>query len=176
MKFSLFFKSLIIPFLMFSLMGGLCDTSEEDSEICKSFKTSKKDVKRLNENSVKQVEVVGEVAKAECSARFLVKFGWEDPIKFTSSNVKSPLDEDFAGLVLTLGEKNFNNTFSSWSVSGPVGDFNPDTEPGFVWFVELPVEAVASEGSTRFFVKIEHDILDTEFNFFVDVHMEYSSD
>lgn len=165
-------NSIFIPFFIFTFITTFCD--DEEPEECGQFQTSTQRVFRLNERSSKSVEVITKNARAECNARFIVEFGWEEKDKFLSSNEKSPMEESFAGLKLTFRETAFNNTFLIKSVSGIDGKLNPDNERGFVWVIEIPVDPVASTGDTKFMVEIEHDILDTDFDFFVDVKIEYA--
>ena len=177
MKLSLLLRSLIVPFLMFALLGIDCPGEDDEPNICKSFKTTKENVKRLEHNVNRNVEIVTNTARADCNATFTIRFGWDHPDQFTSANAPSPLNKTLtlANFDLTLGEKNFGKTFK-WDEAGPVKGVNPDGEEGYVWSIVLPVEPVASEGSTRFFVRIEHDIVDAEYDIFVDAEIEYSSE
>lgn len=176
MKLSLLLRSLIVPFLMFALLGIDCPGEDDEPDICATFKTSKREVKRLNDGNTGEMEIVTGDARADCSARFIIKFGWDYPERFTSSGAKPPTEESFAGLNFTLGDKNFGKTFKP-KIAGPVGDVNPDGKPGFVWFIEFRVSPIASEGgSTRFFVNIEHNVVDFDYNVFVDTTIEYSSE
>ena len=173
MRLSKLLPGIILPFLMFALMGGYCD-EEEDEIICSETRDAKYKLYRLNESSLKKLEVKTPNARAECSAFFKVEFGWEDDTKFQSDTEKSPMDETFAGLKLKFGETSYSNTYIVQSVGKQSEKLNPDNERGYVWVIEIPVSAPSTSGDTQFFVQIEHDILDTEFNFWVDVAIEYS--
>jgi len=173
MKFYKLLPGIIIPFFMFALFGALCD-DEEDLKICSETRDAKFKVYRLNEGSLKKFEFKSPNARAECSAFFKVEFGWEDGTKFQSDTEHSPMDESFAGLKLKFGETSYSNTYIVQSVAKQSEKLNPDSERGYVWVIEIPASAPSTSGDTKFFVQIEHDILDTEFNFWVDVAIEYS--
>ena len=158
---------------MFSLFGVDCD-DEEDQKICKETRDVKSAVLRLNENSAKKLDVKTRNARAECSAYFKVQFGWEDADKFGSEFEKSPMDESFAGLKLRFGETSYSNTYVVQSIGKVSDGLSPDNKRGNVWIIEFEAPAPSTTGDTQFFVEIEHDILDTEFNFWVTVEIEFS--
>ena len=174
MRLSKLLPGIILPFLMFAFLGSLCPGDEEDEKICSETRDAKYKVYRVNDGTLKKLEVKTPNARAECSAFFKVEFGWEDDTKFQSDAVISPMDETFAGLKLKFGETSYSNTYIVQSIGKLSGELNPDSERGYVWVIEIPVSAPSTSGDTQFYVQIEHDVLDTEFNFWVDVAIEYS--
>ncbi len=172
MKFSKLFPGIILPFLMFAFFGVDCPDDEEP-KICGPTRTSIDKVYRLNENSNKKKELKSPIANAECSAYFLVKYGWEDDSRFQTND--SPMENSFGGLKLTFGETSYNNTYRP-VVSGKEQGAHPDGKIGDIWIIKLPVDAPSDKGNTYYYVKIEHDILEEDYNFWVDVAIEYSYD
>ena len=174
MKLSKLLPGIILPFLMFEFLGSLCPDTEEDEKICSETRDAKYKVYRLNDSSLKKLEVKTVNARAECSAFFKVEFGWEDESKFQSDTEKSPMENSLAGLKLKFGETSYNNAYIVQSVGKESEKLNPDNERGYVWIINIPASAPSTSGDTQFFVEIEHDVVDTEYNFWVDVEIEYS--
>ena len=170
MKISKLLPGIILPFFMFILFGSICQTEDEDPKICAPSKTSISKTYRLNENSPK-MKLQSPKANAECSAFFLVKYGWEDGTRFQTDD--SPMENSFGGLKLTFGETAYSHTYRSGG-----GIIEQGTHPGgkqdVVWVIKLPVSAPSDTGDTYFYVDIEHNILEEDYNFWVEVSIEYS--
>jgi hypothetical protein len=175
MKVAKLLKGLFIPFLIFIFVGSLCpDPDEVDPKKCEAYATTYKRIYKLNENSSKSIEVKTPPVEARCKARFYVVFGWQVKDKFTDKSESSPIQNNFGGLKLTLGETYNGKTFLTPSAIQTTGTSPYDGSSGHLWIIDKPLSSVNSSGTTQLYVKIEHDILDEDFNFFVEVTIEYS--
>ena len=175
MKITKLLKELLAPFLIFVFVGSICPTDDVEPSVCKSaWEDDQQRLYKLDRPQPKSITFKSPNAEAKCDARFFVVFGWQDPVKFASSSELSPMQESFAGLKLTLGETTFGKTFSTLNPVQRNGKSPYEGSTGYLWTIDVPVSSVSTSSSgTQFYVQIEHDILDTDFNFFVEVTIEY---
>lgn len=173
MKISKFLPGLLLPFLIFVFMGNFCPTDEPPADCDRSTPHSKQ-LFKLDEHSPKSQVYKTGLAEARCNATFYIVFGWQDAERFEYESTRSPMENRFADLQLKLGETTWNTTFSSIHAVTRKGKSPYDGSEGYVWLIVKKVGPIAESGLTQFFVEIEHDILEEQFNFFVDVTIEYS--
>jgi len=173
MKLTKLLKGLFVPFLIFILVGNYCPEAEPKD--CDPFKQTLNKTYKLNEHSLKSFKFKSNYAATKCKARFYVVFGWKDPAKFSANTERSPMDNSFAGLKLTFGEETYSKTFSSIGPIQTTGKSPYTGSSGYLWVIDIPVSAVStSDDGTYFYVQIEHNILEEEFDFFVEPTIEFS--
>ncbi len=118
MKLSKLIPGIILPFLMFALVGGFCPGDEDEPKPgCTETRDSWIKLIRVNDQSLNNFEIKTPNARAECRASFEVVFGYEDIDMFQSDLWPSPIENNLVGLKLKFGETRYHNTYIVQNIS-----------------------------------------------------------